>query len=192
MDLFRDAIKDVIEAVVKGLASAGADVFRKGKERRIAFAKDRIAPVERFAAEAGAHLNQLAGRLEMAGGEYDLKTQQAAVGAWQAMSSELARLENDAWAATALIDPKLLQFLDAARREAMRLYRVLVLSPIRPLLYPPSALPGTYPPQPTTGGASPLMPPSRAGTPITAILQQVDRARKANERVAARVRRLLT
>lgn len=189
-----EAVKPAVEAAVKGGLEALFSLFRGGRDRRIAFAKDRVAPIEQFVAKTGGHLNQLAGWLagQGSGAEYDRETQTWAIRTWRTMSHELARLENEAWAAAALVDPKLLRLLEDTRRQVMLLYRTLVLSPIAKRYPEPIAIPPEEQPVRSEVLATIVIPPERPGTPLREILRQVDAAREANARVAQRLRRLLT
>ena len=48
--LWEEAVKGGVEAAVGGIVKALGPLFGGGRERRIAYAKERVAPIERFVA----------------------------------------------------------------------------------------------------------------------------------------------
>jgi hypothetical protein len=191
--MLADLAKEALSATAEGLTKAVFSLFGGGRERRIAFAKDRVPPIERSVATTRHHLERIRGILATwgEGAAYDDKIQIRAVRAWEDMMRELARLEKEARAAAEPVDPQLFRLLEDATRQGMRLYGLLLRTPTASRRRPewhnphPIAGPGDQP-------VVPAMPPARPGAPVRVLLRQLEEAQRANSRVAARLRRLLT
>lgn len=151
---------ELVKAVLGLFGGALGGVAQRRASNRIAYTKERVAPVEAFVRASFAYYDKLNGILSVRGRMAPLthETDRRAYPVSVTMGKDLSLLGRQARSAAELVDPTLLELLHDAEAAGVRFIRAVETTEV--------------------------------GVPVAPLLALLARGRAANRRVAKRLRQL--